>query len=171
MGKQKRLNQSGVTLVEIIIVIAIIGILAGGSVLLLGHLHYADTEKVVKTLDSSFNELQVKNMSKADTSYLYVYHLGNGYYFKILPEDLADFDSSRLDSSGTRLSNNTIEIYGQDSSGAKITLKNTTNFLKVTYTKSATFDTTATNVQQIVIDGVPEHTIRLVYDTGKHFVD
>lgn len=171
MERKNRLNHAGVTLVEIIIVIAIIGILASTSVLLLGHLHYADTEKVVKTLDSSLNELQVKNMSKADASYLYVYHLGNGYYFKILSDDLSGFDGSKLDSSGTRLSNNTIEIYGQDSSGTRITIKNTTNIIKVSYTKSATFDTAATNVQKIVIDGTPKHSIDLVYDTGKHFMD
>ena len=64
MRERKLRNQNGITLVEIIIVIAIVGILASTAVMMIGHLHYADTQKVVKTLDSSLNELQVKTMSK-----------------------------------------------------------------------------------------------------------
>ena len=60
MRERKLRNQNGITLVEIIIVIAIVGILASTAVMMIGHLHYADTQKVVKTLDSSLNELQVK---------------------------------------------------------------------------------------------------------------
>ena len=52
MKKRKLLGQNGITLVEIIIVIAIIGILASTSVMMIGHLHYANTQKVVRTLDS-----------------------------------------------------------------------------------------------------------------------
>lgn len=55
MKKRKLLGQNGITLVEIIIVIAIIGILASTSVMMIGHLHYANTQKVVRTLDSSLD--------------------------------------------------------------------------------------------------------------------
>ena len=72
MKKRKLLGQNGITLVEIIIVIAIIGILASTSVMMIGHLHYANTQKVVRTLDSSLDALQVRTMSKAGSSYLYI---------------------------------------------------------------------------------------------------
>ena len=45
MRMHKGLNQKGVTLVEIILVIAIIGILASTSVMLIGHLRYAESSK------------------------------------------------------------------------------------------------------------------------------
>lgn len=64
MKKRKLLGQNGITLVEIIIVIAIIGILASTSVMMIGHLHYANTQKVVRTLDSSLDALQVRTMTK-----------------------------------------------------------------------------------------------------------
>lgn len=173
MNGRKQFNQRGVTLIEIIIVIAMIGILTGGSVLFLGHLHYADTEKVVKTLDSALDELQVKNMSKADTYYMYVYDAGNGYYMKTMTDDLTSFDSSKLDTDGIKLANHTIEIYGigNDASGSRITLDGTTNYIKISYTKSASFQESETNVKQICIDGMPEYSISLVFDTGKHFID
>ena len=164
MRERKLRNQNGITLVELIIVIAIVGILASTAVMMIGHLHYADTQKVVKTLDSSLNELQVKTMSKTGDYYMYVYHLSDGYYVQILSENLSAFDASRLTTDGKKLSNNTISIC-QD--GVELPED---GYMKIAYTKQATFDTTNTNVQTIRIDGVPEYSIQLVYDTGKHFV-
>ena len=164
MRERKLRNQNGITLVEIIIVIAIVGILASTAVMMIGHLHYADTQKVVKTLDSSLNELQVKTMSKTGDYYMYVYHLSDGYYVQILSENLSAFDASRLTTDGKKLSNNTISIC-QD--GVELPED---GYMKIAYTKKATFDTTNTNVQTIRIYGVPEYSIQLVYDTGKHFV-
>lgn len=164
MRERKLRNQNGITLVEIIIVIAIVGILASTAVMMIGHLHYADTQKVVKTLDSSLNELQVKTMSKTGDYYMYVYHLSDGYYVQILSENLPAFDASRLTTDGKKLSNNTISVC-QD--GVELPED---GYMKIAYTKQATFDTANTNVQTIQIDGVPEYSIQLVYDTGKHFV-
>lgn len=158
-------EQRGITLVEIIIVIAIIGILASTSVMMIGHLHYADTQKVVKTLDSTLDQLQVKAISKSGNYYLYIYRLTNGYYVKILPDNLSAFDATKLTKDGTKLSNNTIKLC-QD--GAELAEN---SFMKIAYTKQATFDTANTTVQTILIDGVPKYSIRLVMDTGKHFVE
>ncbi len=163
-------NEAGVTLIEIIIVLAIIGILASASVLLIGHLHYADTERVVNNIDTSMNELQIKNISKAEQSYLYIYHLSDGYYMRILSDDLSGFDSSKLNGDGTKLSNNTIEIYGTDAGGSRVAIKGTANYIKVSYTKSGSFDSSKTNVKEIAIEGTPQQTLTLVFDTGKHFI-
>lgn len=170
MKKKKCRNEAGVTLVEIIIVLAIIGILASASVLLIGHLHYADTERVINNIDTSMNELQIKNISKAEQSYLYIYHLSDGYYMRILSDDLSGFDSSKLNGDGTKLSNNTIEIYGTDASGSRVAIKGTANYIKVSYTKSGSFDSSRTNVKEIAIEGTPKQTLTLVFDTGKHFI-
>ena len=163
-------NEAGVTLIEIIIVLAIIGILASASVLLIGHLHYADTERVINNIDTSMNELQIKNISKAEQSYLYIYHLSDGYYMRILSDDLSSFDSSKLNGDGTKLSNNTIEIYGTDAGGSRVAIKGTANYIKVSYTKSGSFDSSRTNVKEIAIEGTPQQTLTLVFDTGKHFI-
>ena len=170
MKKKKCRNEAGVTLIEIIIVLAIIGILASASVLLIGHLHYADTERVINNIDTSMNELQIKNISKAEQSYLYIYHLSDGYYMRILSDDLSGFDSSKLNGDGTKLSNNTIEIYGTDAGGSRVAIKGTANYIKVSYTKSGSFDSSRTNVKEIAIEGTPQQTLTLVFDTGKHFI-
>lgn len=159
-------NQKGMTLIEIILVFAIVAILAGSAVMVIGRLRYADTQKVVTTLDSSLDKLQVQTMSKTGDHYMYIYHLSDGCYMKVLPDDLTSFDSSKLDANGTRLANDTVSIYMDSAAGTKV---DGSNFIKVAYTKSLTFDS-KTNVNYIVVVGGSTYTIRLVDDTGKHFV-
>ncbi len=177
MRKKTLRDHKGITLVEIIIVIAILGILASTVVGMLGHLHYADTQKVVKTLDTSLDALQVKTMSKTGQFYMYVYKSGGNYYVRTLQKDLDIFDSSVLNTDGTRLCNDTISIWKVSwkvSAAGKKTEEKTEvkdmTYIKIAYTKSALFDTTNTNTDKIYIDGVPDYTLTLVKDTGKHFV-
>ena len=92
MKKRKLLGQNGITLVEIIIVIAIIGILASTSVMMIGHLHYANTQKVVRTLDSSLDALQVRTMSKA------------GFYVFLNIKIQTDAHTDKADESTARVS-------------------------------------------------------------------
>ena len=170
MRRRTLRDHNGITLVEIIIVIAILGILASTVVGMLGHLHYADTQKVVKTLDTSLDALQVKTMSKTGQFYMYVYKSGGNYYVRTLQKDLDHFDSSVLNTDGTRLCNDTISIWKVSAAGEKTEVKDMT-YIKIAYTKSALFDTTNTNTDKIYIDGVPDYTLTLVKDTGKHFVN
>ena len=87
------------------------------------------------------------------------------YYEQILPDYLSELDATKLTKDGTKLSNNTIKLC-QD--GAELAEN---SIMKIAYTKQATFDTANTTVQTILIDGVPKYSIRLVMDTGKHFVE
>ena len=169
MRRYKLRDQNGITLVEIIIVIAIVGILASTSVMMIGHLHYANTQKVVSALDSSLDKMQVTNMSKTGRYTMYVYKLSDGYYCRILADKT--FDVSQLSSDGTKLCNNSITIKG--CSGNPVVEKEVGDsgyMIKISYTKAALFDTAVTNVDSISIDGVPKYSLKLVKDTGKHFV-
>lgn len=160
-------KSKGMTLVEIILVIAIIGILAGSAVLMIGHIRYADTQKTVKTIDSALDKLQIQTMSKTGNRYLYIYHLSNGNYMKVLTDNLASFDATKLDSNGTKLSNDSVSIYMDSLSGTKV---DGSDFIKVAYTKELTFDTGNTNVNAILVNGGSTYKLQLYNETGKHMV-
>lgn len=166
MNKRVKWNHKGMTLVEIILVIAIIGIMAGTAVAMIGHIRYADTQKTVKAIDSALDKLQIQTMSKTGNHYLYIYHLSNGCYMKVLSDNLSSFDAAKLDSDGTKLANNSVSIYKD--SGTKV---DGNDFIKIAYTKELTFDMTNTNVNAIVVNGGSSYTLHLFPETGRHKVD
>ncbi len=166
-------NQKGMSLIEIIIVIALVGILAGTSVTLIGHVHYANTKKTVESMDSALDKLQVNSMSKQDKTYLYIYKLSDGYYMKQLTDVITTFDGTKFDSNGTKLSGNSTQVYLESESG---TLVDGNVFIRISYKKSGVFDKETitgstelgTNVDKIVVKGNGTYTITLVGATGKH---
>ena len=110
-------------------------------------------------------------MSKAGSAYLYIYKLDNGYYTRVLSDNLGSFDDTKLTSDGTKLCNNTIKIRKDSSTGEELTEPGAGGtFIKIAYKKTAFYDD-CTNVNAIYIDGVPAYTIRLVKDTGRHFTE
>lgn len=165
-------NQKGFSLIEIIIAIALVGILAGVSVSMINHVHYANTKKTVEAVDSALDKQQANTMSKVDKPYMYIYKLSDGYYMKELTEELTAFDSTKLDNNGTKISGNGTQIYFESESG---TLLSGTKFIRICYKKSGIFNkdalgdgTKATNVDKIVVKGTGTYTITLVEATGKH---
>lgn len=156
---------------KLLSLLRLLAFLQARRVMMIGHLHYANTQKVVRTLDSSLDALQVRTMSKAGSSYLYIYKLDNGYYTRVLSDNLGSFDDTKLTSDGTKLCNNTIKIRKDSSTGEELTEPGAGGtFIKIAYKKTAFYDD-CTNVNAIYIDGVPAYTIRLVKDTGRHFTE
>ena len=167
-----KIDQKGMSLVEIILVIALVGILAGTSVSMIGYVHYANTKKTVEAVDAALDKQQVNAMSKAGKSYLYIYKLSDGYYMKQLTDELTTFDGTKLDTNGKKLSGNGTEIYLESESG---TLVDGSSFVRICYKKTGIFDkevlvdgTECTNVEKIVVKGNGTYTITLVEETGKH---
>jgi type II secretory pathway pseudopilin PulG len=154
------------SLIEIIIVMAMIIILASTTVLYLGHLRAANTNKAAEEVNSALSKLQVQTMSKATTPYLYIYHLSDGYYMKVLNTNLTSFSGS-LDDKGTKLGNSSMDIYIDSTAGTKV---DGSHFIKIVYTKASSFGS-ETNVSRVVIQGGTTKNIRLIKDTGRHFIE
>jgi prepilin-type N-terminal cleavage/methylation domain-containing protein len=163
-----RYNNRGMSLIEIIIALAMAAIFASSVVLYLGHLRAANTNKAAEQINTALNKLQVQTMSKAATPYLYIYQLSDGCYMKVLNANLTTFDSSNLDDKGTKLGNNSIAVYMDDSeTGTKV---EGNKFIKIVYTKASNFGS-GTNVSKVVVKGSSTKNIRLIKETGKHFIE
>lgn len=169
-------DHRGFSLVEIIVVIAIIGILTGASVSLFGHVRYANTEKAVETVSNMLDRQRITTMSQKDAQYLYIYHLDDGFYVMITNDWLNAYDSSVLGSGGIKICSNSISVQGVDAAGNQSELEKESDIIRVIFKRSGALntengDSKGTNVSKIVFIGSGTRTIRFFAETGKHTVD
>ena len=155
-------NNTGFTLIETIIVIAILVIFASFTVLYMGHLRAVN----VRQAANQVYKLQVKTMSKTDIPHLYIYKTDNGCYMKILTSDITAFDSSVFDDTGTKLGSASIEIF-QEKNGSKQEIKGD-KFINIYYNKSAQFQS---DVSAVIFKRNSEYKIKLVKETGRHIME
>ena len=170
-------NNKGMSLVEIIIVIAIVGILAAASVSMAGNIKYANTQKAVESIEDKLDNLQVTTMSKASKQYLYIYRKGGNYYAKVSTTATTNSNDSLFDDQGTKLSNSSLTIYYAKDNGSK-TMVDSSHFIRICYNRAGAFyypdansTTLGTNCDKIYVKGSREYTITLVEETGKHYVE
>ena len=170
-------DHKGMSLVEIILVLAIMGIMTGVSATLIGHIYYANTKKAVEEIDATLSKQRVEAMSHKDTIYLYIYSLSDGYYMKQLSEELYAFDSSKMTSDGIKLCGGSTTVLRDG------TAVDDSHIIRIAYKRSGVFDTTdvsavagisgekRTNVTTITVSGRGSFSISLTAETGKHYVN
>lgn len=170
-------DHRGMSLVEVIIVLAVMGIMMGVSATLIGHVYYANTKQAVEEIDATLSKQRVEAMSHKDTIYLYIYSLSDGYYMKQLSEELYAFDSSKMTSDGIKLCGGSTTVLRDG------TAVDSSNIIRIAYKRSGVFDTTdvsgasgisgdkRTNVTTITVSGRGSFSISLTADTGKHYVN
>lgn len=177
-GKTLRQDRRGMSLVEIIIVIAIIGILAGVSASLYGQIRHVNTRKVVEEVETELKRQRVSAMTKGGKTYLYLYGLGDGYYMKTSAVKKESFDTGFFTADATKICGKNAKIY-RDSVGAsgEIAEANGT-FIRICYKKSGVLDYNQpsgeeknTNTETVIIEGSSRYRIRLVEETGKYYVE
>lgn len=167
-------DHKGFSLVEMIIVIAIIGIMAGISIRVIGYISLANSEKAAKTFVGALGKLQAKAMSKAEKTYLYIYMLDDTYYICSSKEDCTEFNPSVMSkSNGTALGMG-MTISCKDASGTK-KIENsgeadTIPFLKISYKRDGSFDGFTGTYQTILIESRFPTEVKLVRETGRYIV-
>ena len=169
MSKKWIHDHKGMSLVEIIIVIEIIGILAGSSIAMFNIIKSANVKDTAATIDSQLDQLQMHTMSKSGNPFLYIYKLSDGYYTKVLNVNLASFDSTQLNTDGKKVAGNDIEIYRRVTGTTDELIDTSGNFIRIAYRKSMEFSSD-TNTDSIVIDGKASYEISLMKETGKHIM-
>ena len=168
-------DRAGFSLVELVVVIAVMAVLAGASVSLMGYLRYADTEKAVAAVTDRLESQRITAMSQGDVQYLYLYQLSDGYSMKVLAGSggkLDSFNGALLDHSGVKVCGKGMEIRIGSSTGARIAGN---AIARIAYTRSGVFseDTnlfSGTETQaKLVFLGNNPRSICLVKGTGKVF--
>jgi len=166
------------SLVEIIIVIAIIGILAGVTVSMYGQIRHANTKKVVEDVETELKQLRLSAMTKAGKNYLYLYRLNDGYYMKTSTMKKESFDTGFFTTDGTKICGKNAKIYKDSVSSSNEITEANSNFIRISYKRSGVFDYNQpageeknTNTEYVIIEGSSVYKIRLMEETGKYYVE
>ncbi len=162
-------NNKGFTLVELIIVIAVMGALAGMLVSGFNYITYGNTKKCANRLLDVIDEVQMMDMTKGETTLLGIFKKGNAYY--ISKEKQTKEWNKMSVASAEKIAQSNITIQWENGSGNKLTLSEGT-VLWIGFSKSSGAYLTDDWMysKDIVITGRGSYTIRQIADTGKHYL-
>ena len=176
-------NNRVITLIELIIVIAILGIIIGGVGLTFSIVNSADIEGCTQTLDISLEKTKNECMTKIEQQYLVLYKSTEddypGYYLgNVSKAGLATYTLSP--EKDTKIGGNTIQI--------KVTVEGSSDLDVATTPVFFTFDR-ATGAFMYLNVGIPSHAttyypstititngnrtniINCIQATGKHYIE
>lgn len=164
----KKNHNKGFSMIEMIIVIAIIGVFTGLASIGFGYIKSGNVKAAAQNLDSSLSKLKYDAMSKANMPYLYVYKTGGKYYTMCTAKTVQDADF--VADNGELLCNgNCVITYDGGTALAE------GKHIKIAYKKgSGGFSSSSDVKQEIVVEneeGTVSYTITIVFETGKHYVE
>ncbi len=167
-------DQKGFTLIELVIVAAIVTIMASLSLTMLGRIKYANTEKMVNYVYDALKKLQITAMSKSEANYLHIYKDGDSYYY--ITSTSPTYNASTMGTNGTSLGGN-IKIYKVIGAGGSETEITGSHRIALSYKKDGcvrekdSAGNALEDIRKIVIKGSYEVEIRINPKTGKCVVE
>ena len=168
-------NNKGFSLVELLVAVAILGIVAVTSSLSFSAVRRADVTKARQTVDSIMSQVRMNNMSKAESEYLYIYLYDDSYYYKISNEKKNSVTAIRAiaEDEEVLLCDASIEIYYGTESATQLN----GSYFVISYEKStgafkcydSSSSSTVIDIETIVFSrGGKECSLTLAPETGKH---
>lgn len=99
------LNKKGFSLIEVIICMALVGILSVSAFSLSNHIKYANATKCVKVLNQKLEITRMTTMSKAGDWSIYIYKKSDGLYYYMSSDNILREDK------GSKLGSGKIHLY------------------------------------------------------------
>ena len=159
-------DQKGFTLIEVVIVTAIVAVLASLSLTMLARIKYANTEKMITSVSDAMTKAQVLAMTKETPRYLHVYKYGSDYY-TCINESLTLTDGAGGNCLGSNLK--IYKVIGDDATDIQIS---DTVQAVMSFKRDGTLRTTGSeDVRKIVVEGSYTAEIRINSKTGRHYTE
>lgn len=169
-----KMVSKGFSLVELIIVIAIMGILTGGVALGVGMLNSADSKKLANNINSSFTTLRSENMAKDKKTYMHLYQYEGEYYIQ-----MSENSAPVLDGTGTNIGCSAVSVNFQGENSISIapdtedppSLSFTMNKKDGSFAAKVEDTELAATTKIEISSSASTHTVVLVRDTGRHYLE
>lgn len=159
-GRMLSRSRDGFSLIELIIVIALMALLTGGVTLSYRLIRSADTKGTAYDIDSALTDLKSKNMAANKLLYLHLYRYEGAYYI-----DYTESESYTPDGNGTEIGDSEVTITCDGTAladGDEVTIG--------IQKKDGAFSAGPEEIR-VTDDGVTGYIVYLVRDTGSHFVE
>lgn len=166
------LDEKGFSLVEVIICIAIMGILSVSAFSLSNHVKYADAKRCAKVLNQKIEVARMRSLSKKGDWHLYIYADGSSICYEVSDKDTVD------KSKGEKLGGGNIDVFftsrtkGTAGPGTETQITGSVVVDMQFYKSTGAFRENSSNILYDSIrvkerEGL-EYVIELVEKTGKH---
>ena len=157
---EKVKERDGFSLVEMIIIIAIVGILTGGIAISYNLVRSADVKGMAYDIDSSLTNLKSKNMGSSKQLFMHLYKQSGNYFIDYTKEEsyTPSGEGVSVGESGISLKYDGKEL----TDGEVITIG--------IQKKDGAFSVGPEEIE-VYDDNVNDYMVYLVKDTGKHYVE
>lgn len=166
-----KLNKKAFTLIELIIVLAIMAILTTGGVVGIRSITSANITDAAKRIDSRMSQLRLENMTKTPKTYLYLYNIDDVLYMNTSDSNTATVENGGINATtGIRLGNN-VKLSYIDPSDIQNDLEDGKE-IKISFSRSS--GAFLSDYKALILSGYGNgktSTIRCVKETGKHVVE
>lgn len=162
---RRKLNNAGMSLVEIIVVVLIMGVLSAGAVVGFSFIRSRDASSAAESLVSILNQTKIQTTASSGENdiQLKIVQESDGYYGLIL--------KSGTELEKIEIGDNALAIVAQGDTGSgvePVTVSSSTP-CTITYQKSNGAYTSA--YTQLVVTGSKTVTVRMVTSTGRCYME
>lgn len=162
MNRKQVTERDGFSLVEMIIVIAVMAVLVGTIALSYNLLRAADTKGAANEINSGLSDLKSKSMATNKTIYMHLYQLNGTYYIAYSEDETFTPTEEALD-----IGDDSMQITYKDESG----VVHPVSMVHIKMQKKDGAFAQAPTEITVSADRAPTRTVHLIKDTGKHYVE
>lgn len=164
------IRNKGFSLIEMIIVLAILTIVSTGAIIGIRSIGYANTVNAAKRVDSVMDKVRLETMTRDAKQYLYLYNRDGVLYMRTDTTEITD-PVSLTEATGTRLAHRVTLAYKKPGDGDETVLGNG-GYLCITFLRSSGAFSLDSDYEYLKFTGSgKEAVIRCYMETGRHYVE